>query len=257
MSLEYNTTCNYLKNLQDEFIFGVPIWSPNEGVGRTGDGGRAKICQFHLPWLSEQDVSCLDVSVKKHIRRGLQHRTGRARKHSTTCSDLDKHPPVNHLVGMKVSQPLKSTVGNCSYFHLLQRLLVNCRGPSQTQRCQSCVRWWWGSTWKGKGVTVRALNLPSNKSDAEPRQYSITSWNKMKQIFVWMDCLLFLITSCGCSNVRSYPGSVLPQETSFVLNAVGVLYSLQEFHLLDDVLPLLRKKNLRGLLASRKINIRE
>lgn len=141
-----------------------------------------------LPW-------CL---CQKHIRRGLQHRTGRARKHSTTCSDLDKHPPVNHLVGMKVSQPLKSTVGNCSYFHLLQRLLVNCRGPSQTQRCQSCVRWWWGSTWKGKGVTVRALNLPSNKSDAEPRQYSITSCNKMKQIFVWMDCLLFLITSCGC-----------------------------------------------------------
>lgn len=195
-----------------------------------------------LPW-------CL---CQKHIRRGLQHRTGRASKHSTTCSNLNKHPPVNHLVGMKVSQPLKSTVGNCSYFHLLQRLLVNCRGPSQTQRCQSCVRWWWGSTWKGKGVTVRALNLPSNKSDAEPRQYSITSCNKMKQIFVWMDCLLFLITSCRCSNVRSYPGSVLPQETSFVLDAVGVLYSLQEFHLLDDVLPLLRKKEFERFISKQK-----
>lgn len=43
-------------------------------------------------------------------------------------------------------------------------------------------------------------------------------------------------------NVQSYPGSVLPQVTSFVLYAVGVFYSLQEFNLLDDVLPFLWKQ---------------
>lgn len=51
--------------------------------------------------------------------------------------------------------------------------------------------------------------------------------------------------------MRSYPGSVLPQVTSFVLDAVGVLYSLQEFHLLDDVLPLLRKE-LERLISKQK-----
>lgn len=52
--------------------------------------------------------------------------------------------------------------------------------------------------------------------------------------------------------MRSYPGSVLPQETSFVLDAVGVLYSLQEFHLLDDVLPLLRKKEFERFISKQK-----
>lgn len=37
---------------------------------------------------------------------------------------------------------------------------------------------------KGKELKVQVFYLPSNKSDAEPRQYSITSWNKNKQIFV-------------------------------------------------------------------------
>ena len=38
---------------------------------------------------------------------------------------------------------------------------------------------------------------------------------------------------------ESYPGCVLSQVTSFVLYAVWVLYALQEFHLLDYVLPFL------------------
>lgn len=122
-------------------FFCIPIWSPNKGVGRTGNGGRAKICEFYLPWLRQQNVSCLDISVKTHNRKGLQHHTDRTHKHLMTClPPMLKHPPVNHLVGMKVSQSLKSTMGNCSYFHLLQRLLVNWRGHIHPQGCQSRMR---------------------------------------------------------------------------------------------------------------------
>lgn len=116
----------------------IPIWSPDEGVGRTGNGGRSKICQLYLPRLRQQDVSCLDISVKHTYEEMISaaHRTpeGLQAQHAPKQS---KHSPVNHVVGVKVSQPLKSTMGNCSYFNFLQRFLVNWEGNSHQQRCKS------------------------------------------------------------------------------------------------------------------------
>ncbi len=107
----------------------IPIWSPNKGVSRTGDGGGAKICQFHLPRLRQQDVSCLDVSVRRTRRNHYSStQTGGLKAQAVDAQHAPKHlkhSPVNHVVGVKISQSLKSTMGDCSYFHLLQRFLVN------------------------------------------------------------------------------------------------------------------------------------
>lgn len=120
------------------FIFSfwhIPVWCPNKGVGRTGNGGWTKICQFYLPWLRQQDVSCLDISVK-HIKGNYYNTIQRAERLETQALDAQhapkglKHSPVNHVVGVKVSQPLKSTMSNCSYFNFLQRSLVNWRGET-------------------------------------------------------------------------------------------------------------------------------
>lgn len=35
--------------------------------------------------------------------------------------------PVNHIVRVKICQPLQCTVGNSSYFYFLERLFVNCK----------------------------------------------------------------------------------------------------------------------------------
>lgn len=114
----------------------VPIWSPDKGVGGTGDGGRTKICQFHLPWLCQQDVSCLDISVR-HIRgndHGARETTERPGAPALGAQRAQKkpHSPVNQVVGVKISQASKSTMGDCSYFNLLQRFLVNWRGTDFT-----------------------------------------------------------------------------------------------------------------------------
>ena len=56
----------------------------------------------------------------------------------------------------------------------------------------------------------------------------------------------------GTRSVRmlAHPSRVLPQVTAPVLNGIGVLEFLQEPHLLDDVLPLLRGgQGRRGLLS--------
>lgn len=44
---------------------------------------------------------------------------------SRHASKLLKHSPMNHVLGMKIGQTLKSTMGNRSYFNFLQRFLVN------------------------------------------------------------------------------------------------------------------------------------
>lgn len=135
-------TLKYLKYervISYSVFWHIPVWSPNKGVSRTGNGGRTKICQFYLPWLCQQDVSCLDISVK-HIK-GNYYNTIQTAEHLKTQTfdaqhapkDL-KYSPVNHVVGVKVSQPLKSTMSNCSYFNFLQRSLVNWRGDTIHQQ---------------------------------------------------------------------------------------------------------------------------
>lgn len=76
--------------------------------------------------------------------------------------------PVNHVVWVKIDQSLQSTMGDGSYFHFLEGFLVN---------------------WKKRGISslifrLKVLTLhhfrpnsnqPSKRSEAEPKQYSITS----------------------------------------------------------------------------------
>lgn len=41
--------------------FHSPIWRPHKGVCRWGDGGGAKVGQFDLPGLCQQNVTCLHI----------------------------------------------------------------------------------------------------------------------------------------------------------------------------------------------------
>lgn len=41
--------------------------------------------------------------------------------------------PVYHVMRVKVGKALKCTVGNSSYFHLLQRLFMHCRGTDSNK----------------------------------------------------------------------------------------------------------------------------
>ena len=42
----------------------LPIWRAHKGVCRTGDGGRAKVCQFDLSGLRQQDVPSFNISER-------------------------------------------------------------------------------------------------------------------------------------------------------------------------------------------------
>lgn len=46
-----------------------PIWRPHKRVGWRDNGGRTKICKFHLARLCQQDVPCLDISVSQTEER--------------------------------------------------------------------------------------------------------------------------------------------------------------------------------------------
>lgn len=45
-----------------------PIWRPHKRVGWRDNGGRTKICKFHLARLCQQDVPCLNISVRQTNR---------------------------------------------------------------------------------------------------------------------------------------------------------------------------------------------
>ena len=117
-------------------ICSVPIWCSHKGIGGRGNGRRAKISQFHLAWFCQQDIACLDVSVgDKGKRRGdysfqthaavttLSVVTRRTRRTPHTAGGQGL--PVNHVVGVKISQALQSTVRDRSYLHFLEGLLVD------------------------------------------------------------------------------------------------------------------------------------
>lgn len=86
------------------------------------------------------------------------------------------HSPVNHVVGVQVSQPLKSAVSNCSNFNFLQRFLVNWRGKTINREKGRRVPAHHFATYKKK--QDKPHNSPSNRSEADPRQYSMTSCNE-------------------------------------------------------------------------------
>lgn len=100
---------------------------------------------------------------------------GRPRRAFRECSQerLKEmyNPPVNHVVGMQVSQSQQGTVGNGGDFHLLQWFLVNLNGQPKIEMT-TCFYY----RYLHPKRKEKKKKLPSSKSEAEPRQYSITSF---------------------------------------------------------------------------------
>lgn len=92
--------------------------------------------------------------------------------------------PMDHVVGVQISQALKGPVGHSCNLHLLKRLLVHW-GAREKHQTEWNPRVGLEQTPVVPSPTVSLLfsllplvgqnHLPSRRSEAEPRQYSITS----------------------------------------------------------------------------------
>lgn len=57
-TLQYFTVCVYSSTV---YMSSLPVGRPHEGVGWGHDGGGAKVSQFDLTRLRQQDVSCFHI----------------------------------------------------------------------------------------------------------------------------------------------------------------------------------------------------
>lgn len=101
--------------------YGVPT---KEFAGQAMDAD-PKSASFTCPGSVSKMFPAL-ISLSKMRKKNLISMEHKQASGAQVPSDL-KHSPVNHVVGVQVSQPLKSAMSNCSDFDFLQRFFVNWR----------------------------------------------------------------------------------------------------------------------------------
>lgn len=119
------TASIHLKTRPKTLSLHWPIWRSDKGVGRWGDGGGAKVGQFNLARLGQQDVAGLNVPAEGEQTWALDRSLEEEPYETKTLRKKINGLPVDHVVGVKVGQSLQSTVCDGSDLHFLQRLFMN------------------------------------------------------------------------------------------------------------------------------------
>lgn len=137
-----------------------------------------------------------------------------------------KHSPVNHVVGVKISQPLKRTMRNCSYFNFLQRFLVNCRciigdvnqgGEKKPCKCRNVI---------SSKDSTHLLTNPRQSLDNTPSPAA----RKPKQLWVDLSLSIHISLTLESSSMTRYCRTsprqcVLVGNILCTLCCLGVVFS--------------------------------
>lgn len=92
-----------------------PVWSANEGIGRTLDRSTSKIGQFDDTLLGQQDVAGFDISVEMNkMSNNIQEK-----------SQSEIVSPMNPPKQVQIAQTLQYTITNCRNLVLLERPLMH------------------------------------------------------------------------------------------------------------------------------------
>lgn len=121
-------------NATSKMSNGLPVRCSHEGVSWGNNGGRAKVSQFDLTWLCEQDVSCLHIPERGETRGIDQLREMRLVSNRTVCYRLGDRKTHNSA---RAQTPLHNLISGgtvCAFSPVFVLSLVRSVGEEKQNR---------------------------------------------------------------------------------------------------------------------------